>query len=490
MSQLLNRRRAGVLCHISSLPSNTASGDLGTEAFRFVDFLQEIGATIWQTLPLNMTHADGSPYQCLSAHAGNPEFISLDALFEKEWLSTNILVDKTLTKQQLLNLAYKNYLANIDASTNQYFDQFCIEQAFWLDDFALFLALREHFNHTGWFQWDEAYKNRDEATLKSANLLLAQEINAIKFTQYLFFSQWLALKAYATSKNVVLFGDIPIFVSYDSADVWCNPHLFKLDADQHMTVVAGVPPDYFSATGQRWGNPHYKWEAMQADGFAWWLRRMQTQNALFDMVRIDHFRGFEAAWEIPATDETAINGYWVHAPGDALLGAIKQAFPNITLIAEDLGVITPEVSTLRDKYALPGMKILQFAFGGQDDNPYLPHNTEENSVVYTGTHDNDTSLGWYQSSNEFERHYFEQYVAGYAADTSLKMPFSLVSMALSSKAQLAIIPMQDILELGTEHRMNIPGTALDNWRWRFEWKQLKSRQKKQMKTAIKKSQRA
>ncbi len=489
MSQLLKRRQAGVLCHISSLPSNTACGDLGVEAFKFVDFLQEIGATVWQTLPLNMTHADGSPYQCLSAHAGNPEFICLNALVEKQWLSANTLAHKTLSKQQLINQAYKNYLDNVDEVTEEVFKQFCIAQAFWLDDFALFLALRERFDFTGWFQWDDPYKNRDEAALKSATLLLAKEIGAIKFTQYLFFSQWLALKTYATLKNVALFGDIPIFVSYDSADVWCHPHLFKLDADQHMTVVAGVPPDYFSATGQRWGNPHYNWQAMQADGFAWWINRMQTQNALFDMVRIDHFRGLEAAWEIPASDETAINGYWVQAPGDALLAAIKLAFPNMTLIAEDLGVITSEVTALRDKYALPGMKILQFAFGGQDDNPYLPHNTEENSVVYTGTHDNNTSLGWYNATSEHERTYFEQYFAGFSSESIFKMPFSLVEMALSCKAQLAVIPMQDILELGTEHRMNIPGTALGNWGWRFEWKQLKVKQQKQIKAAIKKSQR-
>ena len=490
MSQLLNRRRAGVLCHISSLPSDAASGDLGVQAFKFIDFLQEIGATIWQTLPLNMTHADGSPYQCLSAHAGNPEFICLNTLLGKNWLSSDILANKTLSKQQLINQAYKNYLPNKDEITEETFSLFCNVQAFWLNDFALFLALRERFSFTGWFEWDEAYKNRDEATLKSATLLLAQEIATIKFTQYLFFSQWLSLKTYATLKNVALFGDIPIFVSYDSADVWCNPQLFKLDAEKHMTVVAGVPPDYFSATGQRWGNPHYNWKAMQADGFAWWISRMKTQNALFDMVRIDHFRGLEAAWEIPVTDETSINGYWVQAPGDALLDAIKQAFPEMTLIAEDLGVITPEVNALRDQYALPGMKILQFAFGGQDDNPYLPHNIEVNSVVYTGTHDNDTSLGWYGSTSDFERGYFERYFTGFANESVFKMPFSLVEMALSCKAQLAVIPMQDILELDTEHRMNIPGTALDNWRWRFEWKQLKVRQQKQIKTAIKKSLRA
>ena len=482
-------RQAGVLCHISSLPSHQHIGDLGPEAFKFVDFLHEIGAGVWQTLPLNMTHADGSPYQSLSAHAGNPEFISLEFLHEKKWLSKATLTHKSLSKQQLINQAYKNYLTKPDAETQYAISVFCEAQSFWLGDFALFLALRQRFNLAGWFQWEDAYKNRDEASIKSATILLAQEIGAIKFTQYLFFSQWLALKSYANAKNIALFGDIPIFVSFDSADVWCHPHLFKLDADKNMTVVAGVPPDYFSATGQRWGNPHYNWQAMQENGFSWWLQRMRTQNALFDMVRIDHFRGLEAAWEIPATDETAINGYWVQAPGDQLLAVIKQNFPYMVLIAEDLGVITDEVNTLREKYGLPGMKILQFAFSGQEDNPYLPHHVQVDSVVYTGTHDNDTSLGWFNALGEQERDYFTQYFSANAPEALLNMPQSLVEMALNCQAQLAIIPMQDILCLGTEHRMNIPGTAIGNWGWRFDWKQLKVRQQTKIKTLIKKSKR-
>ncbi len=498
MSQLFERRCAGVLCHIASLPAseingksnaNLVSGDLGQASHRFVDFLHDIGAAVWQTLPLNMPHADGSPYQCLSAHAGNPEFISLDILVEQGWLTAAEIKTTTRGKQCIINQAYKNFYVQADQHSQQDFTEFCNEQAFWLDDFALFLALREHFNQTSWNLWPVEYKNRDAVILKSVQVLLAQEIGAIKFTQFLFFNQWLALRAYSSAKGVYLFGDIPIFVSYDSADVWAMPHLFKLDADKNMTVVAGVPPDYFCATGQRWGNPHYNWEAIQANGFAWWLGRMQTQNALFDMVRIDHFRGLEAAWEIPAADETAINGLWVQAPGYALLEAIKQRFPNMTLIAEDLGVITAEVNTLREKYALPGMKILQFAFGGQDDNPYLPHNTEANSVVYTGTHDNDTSLGWYNSIGEYERGNFERYFAGYLPKSTLDMPFSLIEMALVSTSQLAIIPMQDILELGTEHRMNTPGTTEGNWHWRFNWAQLSPKQQKKITTAIRKGKR-
>lgn len=508
MSQLFERRCAGVLCHITSLPTSKfstksnaksaidslpatfQSGDLGQESRRFVDFLHDIGATVWQTLPLNMPHADGSPYQCLSAHAGNPEFISLDVLVELGWLTATELETTTLDKQTLINKVYKSFHNQANEHSKQDFARFCDEQAFWLDDFALFLALRERFHQSGWSSWPVEYKNRDALILKSAQTLLAQEIGAIKFTQFLFFSQWLSLKAYSASKGVHLFGDIPIFVSYDSADVWSMPHLFKLDADENMTVIAGVPPDYFCATGQRWGNPHYNWEAMQADGFAWWLARMQTQNTLFDMVRIDHFRGLEAAWEIPASDETAMNGQWVQAPGHALLEAIKQRFPDMTLIAEDLGIITAEVNALREAFHMPGMKILQFAFGGQEDNPYLPHNTEANSVVYTGTHDNDTSLGWYLFADEHERENFKKYFAGYSPKSTFEMPFSMVEMALKSVSLLAIIPMQDILELGTEHRMNIPGTSEGNWRWHFNWAQLSSKQQKKIKVAITKSKRS
>ncbi len=507
MSPLFERRRAGVLCHISSLPSLQAnreldeklaensisssfhSGDLGQESRRFIDFLHTIGATVWQTLPLNMPHADGSPYQCLSAHAGNPEFISLDRLVELGWLTAAEL-EVTLDKQSLLNKVYSNFHNRADELAQHAFIQFCDEHAFWLDDFALFLALRERFHQSGWNAWPAEYKNRDVAILKSAQSLLAKEIGAIKFTQFLFFSQWQDLKAYSTSKGIYLFGDIPIFVSYDSADVWAMPHLFKLNDDKNMTVVAGVPPDYFSTTGQRWGNPHYNWEAMQADGFAWWISRMQTQNTLFDMVRIDHFRGLESAWEIPVADETAMYGQWVPAPGHALLDAIKQHFPDMTLIAEDLGVITAEVNALREAFALPGMKILQFAFGGQDDNPYLPHNTEAHSVVYTGTHDNDTTLGWYENADAYERENFKQYFVGYAPKSIFEMPFSMVEMALMSVSKLAVIPMQDILELGTEHRMNIPGTTEGNWRWNFNWAQLSPKQQKKMTTAITKNKRS
>lgn len=473
-----HQRRSGVLLHISSLPSAYYTGDLGIEAYRFVDFLHEIGARVWQTLPINMPHADNSPYQCLSAHAGNPDFISLEALQAQGWLSKDDLQGLITSKTELLAKAYLVFNQQPDSKEQKSFKRFCKQQSDWLNDFALFLALRTKFNRAGWNHWPEDYKNRDEQSLKSARTELEQAIAVAKFTQYVFFTQWLALKKYATKKKVKLFGDIPIFVAYDSADVWAQPHAFKLDAEKNMTVVAGVPPDYFSATGQRWGNPHYNWEVMAADGYRWWVSRMATQSALFDIVRIDHFRGLEAAWEIPASEETAMNGQWVLAPGAALLAAIKQALPEVHLVAEDLGIITAEVDALRQQYDLPGMKILQFAFSGSEDNPYLPHHIDANSVVYTGTHDNDTTVGWYESMADDQRQHVLAYLRGLHGDAyEPNMPNDLVAMAMETSAELAIIPMQDILTLDGSHRMNTPGTATGNWHWRFDWQQLTVKQK-------------
>lgn len=477
---LLSQRRVGVLLHISSLPSPYYVGDLGAEAMRVVDLFNTLGVTIWQTLPINMPHADNSPYQCLSAHAGNPDFISLDVLQTIGVLTLDevksFIASESFNKSELLAKAYQVFIQKADMQPS--FVDFCSQQAHWLNDFALFLALRAKFNRTGWDQWPEAYKNRDLTTLQHADEELAEEIAIIQFTQFMFFTQWHSLKEYAASKNVYLFGDIPIFVAYDSAEVWAQPHLFKLDKDKNMSVVAGVPPDYFCATGQRWGNPHYNWDAMAADGYAWWVSRMATQSALFDMVRIDHFRGLEAAWEIPCTEETAINGQWALAPGDELLAAITQALPNVTLVAEDLGVITPEVDALRIKYNLPGMKILQFAFSGEENNPYLPHNIDVNSVVYTGTHDNDTTVGWYDALDEQQLEHVRTYLQSSKSEEhqnnpiKLDMPTDLINMALESNAQLAIIPMQDLMALDGGHRMNTPGTCTGNWHWRFTWEQL------------------
>jgi 4-alpha-glucanotransferase len=488
---LLSQRRAGVLLHISSLPSSSYVGDLGTEAYRFVDFLNTTGVSVWQTLPINMPHADNSPYQCLSAFAGNPDFISLESLQAQGLLTKKDLSAFLTSKTQLLANAYSAFCKQaeqVDSSVTKdqlNFNKFCKKQAHWLNDFALFLALRNKFNQTGWQFWPEAYKSRDTKTLKQARQELAQEIAIIQFTQFVFFTQWLALKAYAATKKVYLFGDIPIFVAYDSADVWAQPHLFKLDENKNMVVVAGVPPDYFCVTGQRWGNPHYNWDAMAADGFSWWVSRMATQSALFDIVRIDHFRGLEAAWEIPASEDTAINGQWVLAPGEALLTAIVKALPKICLVAEDLGIITPEVDALRHAFNLPGMKILQFAFSGQEDNPYLPHHIEQNSVAYTGTHDNDTTLGWYKSLDEYQRGLVHAYIhSTHSEQHEVNMPADLINMAFESDAQLAIIPMQDILALDSNYRMNTPGTCSGNWHWRFNWQQLTAAQSKSIAEVI------
>lgn len=485
-------RKAGVLLHISSLPSAHYTGDLGAEAYRFVDFLHETGVSVWQTLPINMPHADNSPYQCLSAHAGNPDFISLEILQDQGLLTKEDLSGLMTSKSDLLAKAYLAFVENPDGEAYQDFMSFCDKQVDWLHEFALFLALRNQFNLAGWNQWPEKLRKRHIPTLRKAREELAREIAVIKFTQYVFFTQWHALKQYANQKNIELFGDIPIFVAYDSADVWAHPKFFKLDANQNMTVVAGVPPDYFSATGQRWGNPHYHWKNMAADCYRWWISRMTTQSELFDIVRIDHFRGLEAAWEIQATEETAINGQWAAAPGDALLAAIRHALPNLQLVAEDLGIITPEVDALREKYQLPGMKILQFAFSGEQDNPYLPHNIDANSVVYTGTHDNDTTIGWYSSMDEHQRHLVCQHLHLENSDDvpdDLEVLKQLITMALESEAQLAIIPMQDLLALDGSHRMNTPGTASGNWHWRFNWQQLKQSQQDFFADLIKRTQR-
>lgn len=481
MAHVMNQRRAGVLLHVTSLPK----GDLGKDAFQFVDFLAKTGATVWQTLPLNMPHGDGSPYQCLSAHAGNPAFICLGTLQKQGWLSEGDF-RSTLDREGLIQKAFANFNQLNIPQAQADFARFCQRQSHWLDDFALFMVLRKQYQCACWHDWPEPLKLHQPEAIRQAHADFADEVALVKFTQHLFFEQWHALKAYANNQHIALFGDIPIFISYDSADVWAQPELFKLDEDLNMTVVAGVPPDYFSETGQRWGNPHYRWDVMQADGFQWWLARMRTQNAMFDMVRIDHFRGLEAAWEITAFEPTAIQGEWVVAPGEALLQAIKKHLPLVTLVAEDLGIITPEVDALREAFHLPGMKILQFAFDGSPDNPYLPSRIPENSVVYTGTHDNDTTLGWFLSLSAAQKQLFYQYMQDQLGvdESAVSMPFDLIEMALASRAQLAIIPMQDILHLDGNHRMNTPGTVENNWLWRFDWAQLSEGMEKDFAQAV------
>lgn len=485
MNSILGKRRAGILLHITSLPGSGKVGDLGQEAYHFVRFLHDTGNTVWQTLPLGVTHADLSPYQSLSAHAGNPELISVDWLYKQGWLRFSDLATDAdgfteFPKKYLLIKAFQGFLELADDADKKDYGHFCQEKSHWLDDFALFMALRNEFQQQSWSQWPEHLKDRDPKALYEAKKRLKTQIDSTKFQQYIFFRQWLELKAYAGQQEVLMFGDIPIFVSYDSADVWANRDIFKLNDEGEMTVVAGVPPDYFSATGQRWGNPHFNWHNLKKTGFNWWIERLQTQLELFDILRIDHFRGLEAAWEIPANEDTAINGEWVKAPGKALLNAIKTALGDIPLVAEDLGIITPEVEELRDEFHLPGMKILQFAFGGGSDNPYLPSNYTPNCVAYTGTHDNDTTLGWVDKLNEQEI----DKIYDYLGNPQLTLNCALIHAALGSVANLAIIPMQDILELGTEDRMNTPGTTTGNWAWRFRWDQVTPERSERLKHLV------
>ncbi|WP_303906889.1 4-alpha-glucanotransferase [Thiohalomonas denitrificans] len=462
----LQERSAGILLQPTSLPGRWETGDLGPEAFRFVEFLVAAGQRVWQILPIGPTHSDRSPYQALSVHAGNPDLISIEKLVEWGWLDESRLEGfDTKAKQRLIREARDGFQTRGREEDHADFARFLKANADWLIDFGLFRVIKEMQEDKGWTDWPASLRDRDEAVLRELDQSQADELDLIYFEQYIFFRQWWNLKAFANQNRIGIFGDMPIFVAHDSADVWSCRECFLLDDEGHPTVVAGVPPDYFSETGQRWGNPHYDWEWLEANGFEWWVHRMESQLALFDLVRIDHFRGFQASWEVPAHEETAMNGRWVEAPGDQLFTALRERFDPLPVVAEDLGTITPEVLELRDKYALPGMKILQFAFDSGPDNPYLPHNQEVNSVVYTGTHDNDTTVGWFDSLP----HETSAQVLDYLGNPAESIPWPLIRCAYVSVAQLAVIPLQDALALGSEHRMNIPGTTADNWQWRFSW---------------------
>jgi 4-alpha-glucanotransferase len=484
LSGLLAQRRAGVLLHITSLPGTQECGDLGADARVFVDFLARCGATVWQTLPITPTHLDGSPYQCMSAHAGETRLISIQGLVDAGWLPK--LPDRAhgtpfrIWQAQCLQQANRNWLKQGETAA---YENFIRANAYWLPDYALYVAIREARGKQGWIDWPQPLRDREEAALAAARLHFEKEIHSIYFEQFVFFQQWNALREYANARGVALLGDMPIFVALDSADVWVNRHYFDLDEYGHPNHVAGVPPDYFSVTGQRWGNPLYHWPSMEADDFRWWLDRMKTLLSLYDGVRIDHFRGFEAYWEIPANQPTAVVGRWVAAPGHALLARFFDAFPEdrLSLVAENLGFITPEVEALRTSFNLPGMLILQFGFDGGFDNPAYPANHHENSVVYTGTHDNDTTLSWFAELDDTQ----QQHVLGQCGYSDLPMPRALVASAMTSRAHLAIVPMQDILELGAGHRMNLPGTSSpENWSWRFQWHQLSDEQQEWLQQAI------
>jgi len=434
-----------------------------------VDFLASCGASVWQMLPVGPTQSDGSPYQTSSAHAGNPRLISLEPMLERGWLREPPADTSDEAKLAALRESRVGFHERGQPEDRRELAAFKRENAYWLDDYALFRALREEQGRC-WWEWPEPLRHGDPAALEEARRRLGKNIVYIQYEQFLFFSQWQALRRYANGLGIKLFGDIPIFVAHDSAEVWARPADFDLNPDASLRVVAGVPPDYFSATGQRWGNPLYRWSEMQADGFRFWLDRVRTQMRLFDLIRIDHFRGFESYWEIPASEEHAIKGVWVKALGDELFERLHQRFGALPLIAEDLGIITDEVDALRRKYRLPGMKVLQFAFSGEADNPYLPFQHDRDFVVYTGTHDNDTTLGWYRALEPDTRAYVDDFL-GHPVEA---MPWPLIRTALGSRSDLAILPLQDILCLDGAHRMNVPGTSEGNWTWRFTWSQVPS----------------
>lgn len=479
-------RACGILLHPTSLPSPHGIGDLGDEAIRFVDFLSAAGQRYWQILPLGPTGFGDSPYQCFSAFAGNPLLISLERLAEERLLSTESLQQASEFsksrvdfanlipwKFQRLEEAYQRFAAAPDHALRPEFQQFCGDRAEWLDDYALFAALKHSQGGKIWTQWPKKLARRESVALENARRDLKSEIEAQRFWQFLFFRQWDALKAYCDELGLRLIGDIPIYVAHDSADVWAHPELFLLDESGDPTVVAGVPPDYFSKTGQLWGNPIYNWDVLRDSGYAWWMKRFQATLAMVDIVRLDHFRGFEAYWEVPAGEPTAENGQWVKGPGDMIFDTLAFVLGDLPIIAENLGLITDEVEALRDQFKLPGMAVLQFAFGGEADNVHLPHNYVQNLVAYSGTHDNDTAAGWWRSGEGSTRSKKEiAREQGHArrylniAGAVEEPHWDFIRAIMASVAHTAIFPMQDILGLGGEGRMNQPGRSQGNWGWR------------------------
>lgn len=487
----MSNRKSGILLHITSLPGAEGIGTLGKEAYLFVDFLQETGQKLWQILPLGPVGAGNSPYQCYSAFAGNPMLIDLELLIEQNLLSKEILagIPKFIKKRvdfdkvkewkyPILKQAFSNFSGEVFEKLQHDYSHFLNEHGWWLNDYALFMSAKQHFgDDIIWSDWDDELKFRNESALHKLGEELENEVNYQKFLQFLFFTQWHSLKRYANEHNVEIVGDVPLYVSGDSSDVWTNTDVFLLDEKLKPTKVGGVPPDYFSETGQLWGNPVFDWNRLKEREYDWWMARLHFNLNMFNQVRIDHFRGLESYWSIPADEETAINGKWIPANGHEMLSLIKSQIGELPFIAEDLGIITPEVDRLREDFDLPGMKVLQFAFTTDATNRDLPHNYSDKFVVYTGTHDNDTTLGWLQAVNGDEKKFVEQYISGH----DKKALNQVVEMAISSVAKIAIIPIQDILELDTKSRMNTPGTATGNWDWRFQWKQLKVGQKKILK---------
>jgi 4-alpha-glucanotransferase len=464
-------RKAGILLHPTSLPGEWGIGDLGTWAYRFADFLVESGMRLWQILPLGPTGPDHSPYQSYSSMAGNPLLISIQSLYEQGWLSSGDLqsappfppsmvhFDAVIPlKTMLIRKAAGNFFGNTADPLRQEFLDFCSAMKLWLNSYAEFTALKQASSGLAWTDWTNSAADPQEA--------LTQQ-----FIQFVFFRQWKALKDYCNSRGIEIIGDLPIFIAHDSSDVWANPELFDLDEKGHPRVIAGVPPDYFSKTGQCWGNPLYRWEVMEQTGYRWWIQRIQSMLNLVDIIRLDHFRGFEKFWEIPAGSRTAVNGRWVRGPGESLFKALSGALGKLPFIAEDLGYITPEVHQLRDRLGLPGMRVLQFAFGDlSPENPHKPYNFIPNCVAYTGTHDNDTTAGWLADTKQGRSE--QEAVLRYLGSEKSGGVWDLIRLILSSAAGTAILPMQDVLGLGSEARMNLPATTENNWRWRMRGDQL------------------
>lgn len=469
-------RASGVLLHPTSLPSAHGIGDLGPEARRWIDALAAAGQSWWQILPFGPTGFGDSPYQCFSSFAGNPRWVAPEGL-----VAAGLLRDSDLEprpqfppgrvhfgllvpwKRRWLELAAKRLLRGTVVHLAEAFARFREREGWWLEEYALFLALKDTYGGAVWSDWEPAVARRKPAALRSWREKLAEQVDVYCAWQFFFFQQWDAVRQYAASRGVRILGDVPIFVAYDSADVWLHPELFFLDARGKPTVVAGVPPDYFSATGQLWGNPLYRWDVMMANGFRWWIDRIRHTLRFVDVVRIDHFIGFTRYWEIPAGAPNAVLGRYVPVPGAEFLRALRAALGALPLVAEDLGAVTPEVDALREQFELPGMKVLQFAFSSDANNRFLPHNYTGNFVVYTGTHDNDTTVGWYRTASPEERRYLRRYLG----HESREVAWDLIRLGSASVADTCIVPVQDLLSLDSEARMNYPGRASGNWTWRL-----------------------
>ncbi|MDX2240607.1 MAG: 4-alpha-glucanotransferase [Leptolyngbyaceae cyanobacterium bins.302] len=481
------QRASGVLLHPTCLPGPHGIGDLGKSAYQFIDFLEHSGQQVWQILPLGPTGYEHSPYiMNFSTFAGNPLLISLETLVSDGWMDAYDLV--TLTehnpdkvefdqviphKMKFLRLAFERFQHFSKNDWNTRFEQFRQTQSWWLDDFALFMALLDANGGKTWTQWESAIARREPAALAAQTEALHEQIQFHQFLQFIFFEQWTQLRAYANRKHIKIVGDISIYVCHNSSDVWAAPDLFKLDPQTlEPAYIAGVPPDYFSATGQLWGNPVYDWDKMQQTGFDWWIKRFQATLQYVDIVRVDHFRGFEAYWQVPAGEATAINGEWIKAPGEQFFETLRDRLGELPVLAEDLGIITPEVEALRDRFQFPGMKILMFGFSEGAENTHLPHNYVPNCVVYPGTHDNDTAIGWWATATPSEKEMLARYLDAANPDELREINWVLIRLALASVAKLAILPLQDILSLGHEARMNDPSTNAGNWRWRYRSSEL------------------